>query len=241
MKRIVMISVWVMSAAISTRQAEAQSFNKTLEKYTVSLEDEFASIDEGRKEKLKDIADYIIESKASHGESKLLFVCTHNSRRSHFSQLWMQTAANYYGVNGILTYSGGTEATAANIRAIGALERAGFKISVSKRSNDNHVYEVYLGDGLGTSLLFSKVYSDKHNPEEAFGAVMVCSDADKSCPVVFGAENRISLPFDDPRYYDDSPSEQEKYDETCRLIATEMFYAMSLVKKMEVIQAEKLK
>jgi hypothetical protein len=59
---------------------------------------------------------------------------------------------------------------------------------------------------------------------------MVCSDADQACPIVYGAEERISLPFEDPKAYDGTADEIEEYDKTCRLIATEMFYVMSLVK-----------
>ncbi len=241
MKHFFLNVTWSIALILLSHQAMAQSFNKNLQKYSVSLEEDFASMDAERKKKLQDIADYIIQSKSNQEDSKVLFVCTHNSRRSHFAQIWLQTAAYYYGVDDILTYSGGTEATAANERAMDALKRAGFTVATSNRKDDNHVYAVSQGPGFGSDLLFSKVYGDKNNPQERFGAVMVCSDADKSCPVVHGADARISLPFDDPRYYDNTPSEKEKYDETCRLIATEMFYAMSLVKEKEVTQAEKLK
>ncbi len=241
MKKVPLIIVWAISLVFFSHQALAQPFNKNLQDYSVSLEKDFDSIEQQRKGKLADMAEYIVQSKSDQGNSKVLFVCTHNSRRSHFAQIWLQTAAYYYGVDDILTYSGGTEATAANERAMDALKRAGFTVSASKRKDDNHVYMVSQGKGFGSNLLFSKQYSDKTNPQEEFGAVMVCSDADKSCPVVFGADARIPIPFDDPRYYDNTPSEREKYDETCRLIATEMFFAMSLVKEKEMIQAEKLR
>jgi protein-tyrosine-phosphatase len=241
MKKIIVVSVGVMTYLMFTNQLVAQTFSKNLQAYSISLEDDFNTIEEARKEKLEQMANYMVQSKNSHGSSKLLFVCTHNSRRSHFSQIWMQTAAYYYGVDKIDTYSGGTEATAANKRAMDALKRAGFSVSSSKRNDGNHVYMVSQGPDFSSNLLFSKKYSNQNNPQEEFAAVMVCSDADKSCPIVYGAEDRISLPFDDPRYYDDTPSEKEKYDETCRLIATEMFYAMSLVKEMEVQKHEQSK
>ena len=180
MKKALFISAWVLTNVLFTQQIFAQKFNKNLQEYSISLEDDFNSIEDSRKEKLEDIANYIVQSKSSQGDSKVLFVCTHNSRRSHFAQMWLQTAAYFYGVDGILTYSGGTEATAANERAMDALERAGFSISSSKRSDDNHVYVVSQGTGFGTNLLFSKVYGDRQNPQKEFGAVMVCSDADKS-------------------------------------------------------------
>lgn len=241
MKKAIFISAWVLINVFFTQQILAQKFNKSLREYSVALEDDFNSIEDSRKEKLESLANYIVQSKSSLNESKVLFVCTHNSRRSQFAQIWLQTAAYYYGVEGIVTYSGGTEATAANKRAIDALERSGFSVTSSERSDGNHMYVVSQGKDFGTNLLFSKVYDDSQNPQKGFGAVMVCSDADKSCPILHGAEDRISLPYDDPRHYDNTPAEKEKYDETCRRIATEMFYAMSLVKAKEVMQAEKLK
>ena len=33
---------------------------------------------------------------------------------------------------------------------------------------------------------------------------MTCSQADKTCPVVKGAETRIAIPYDDPKEYDGS-------------------------------------
>jgi hypothetical protein len=67
---------------------------------------------------------------------------------------------------------------------------------------------------------------------------MVCSDADKSCPIVEGATDRFSLPYDDPRYYDGTPSEEKMYDATVEEIGLEMFYLVSqnkqeLIYKME--------
>jgi hypothetical protein len=35
---------------------------------------------------------------------------------------------------------------------------------------------------------------------------MVCSEADKSCPSVDGAELRVGMPYDDPKYFDGTPS-----------------------------------
>jgi hypothetical protein len=209
----------------------AQTFNKELQAYASSLEEGFATIDANRRQTLTELADYIQESVSGNGQSKLLFVCTHNSRRSQFAQVWLQAASYFYDVDDVVTYSGGTEATAANERAIAAMTRAGFSVSSTSKSDGNHRFEVSAGKGFFPCQLFSKVYGDAHNPQERFAAIMVCSDADEACPFVSGAEERISLPFDDPKAFDGTPEESDQYDKTCRLIATEMFYAMSLVKK----------
>jgi arsenate reductase len=210
----------------------AQKFTRELQEYVSSLQDDFSSIAADRKEKLAMMADYITQSEYDHGQSKLLFVCTHNSRRSQFAQVWLHTASVFYVVKNILTYSGGTEATAANERVISALERAGFSVNSYSTSDGNHRYEVSPGEGYPPDVLFSKLYSDTRNPREKFAAIMVCSDADQACPIVVGAEERISLPFDDPKAYDGTPEEADQYDKSCHLIAIEMFYAMSLVKEI---------
>ncbi len=200
--------------------------------YADTLETDFDSIKENRKKQLAGIADYIKRSVSTGEQGRLLFVCTHNSRRSQFAQVWMQTAAWHYRVDNILTYSGGTEATAANERVISALERAGFVISATSRADGNHLYEVDSGSGHDPVLLFSKLFSDPFNPQERFVAIMVCSDADEACPFVYGAEQRTSLPFDDPKQFDGTPSEASQYDISCRQIGVQMFYAMSLVKEL---------
>ena len=46
---------------------------------------------------------------------QLMFVCTHNSRRSHISQQRAQASAAYLNVDNVQTFSGGTEATAFNM------------------------------------------------------------------------------------------------------------------------------
>ena len=65
-----------------------------------------------RKTLLDDLTDYVITQTAAGSPVRLIFICTHNSRRSHMAQLWAQTAAAYHGVAAIETFSGGTEATA---------------------------------------------------------------------------------------------------------------------------------
>lgn len=75
----------------------------------------------------------------------------------------------------------------------------------------------------------SKEYNDPVNPSEKFAAIMVCSDADESCPFVSGAEDRVSISYDDPKAFNDNEKESAEYDKTSLLIATEMAYVMYLV------------
>lgn len=202
------------------------SVAKNIEVYTK----EFDQIPEDRKDALKQIA-LFVKSKVDAGESaELIFICTHNSRRSHISQIWAQAAAAYYGVPNVVAYSGGTEATAFNPRAVKAMEEVGFKI---KKTSDgpNPVYEVRFADDGIAIKAFSKKYDGEGNPKNGFAAVMTCSQADKSCPFVRGATDRISTPYDDPKEFDGTPEEAAKYAERVHQIGREILYAFSLVKR----------
>jgi arsenate reductase len=185
-----------------------------------------AAIPAERKESLGYIADFIKERKSTGATADLTFICTHNSRRSHLSQLWAATAAWHAGLDHVRTYSGGTEATAFNPRAVAAVERAGFH--VVKPEGKNPVYEVSFAPNAPAARCWSKPYDDPANPSKDFCAVMTCSEADKNCPIVFGALDRISLPYNDPKEADGTPVEAERYDERCLQIAAELWYAMQL-------------
>lgn len=201
-----------------------------LQVYTQSVTIDYASIPDERREALKEIASFVNSQTAAKNAAKLMFICTHNSRRSHLSQIWAHVAAKYYHINNVKTYSGGTEATAFNPRAVEALKRAGFKID--KISDDkNSVYRVKFNDTDTAIAAFSKKYDDISNPQSNFCAIMTCSQADKVCPFVKGQSSRVSLPYEDPKVFDGTPEESKMYDERCKQIATEMFYIFSMVKK----------
>jgi hypothetical protein len=46
---------------------------------------------------------------------------------------------------------------------------------------------------------------------------------------VFGAEDRFSLPYRDPKEADNTPEEASRYSERCRQIARELLYMASLL------------
>jgi len=210
--------------------AGAQKFNKKLQKYSESSVTEFGLISSDRIQLLNEIAGQLTVDLKKYKEVQPLFICTHNSRRSHMAQLWLQTASEFFGISSIKPYSGGTEATVFNKNAVEALKRAGFTFSqVDVEGQLGFI--VSKGESGEERLMFSKKFDDKVNPKKNFFAIMVCSEADESCPLIPGADKRFSLPYDDPRYFDNTPSYEIKYDETCRLISREMFYIMSEVKK----------
>jgi len=178
---------------------------------------------------LKKLAEEIEKEYNSDLRVKLNFICTHNSRRSIMCQLWAQTAAYVHDISNIFCFSGGTEESAFNPRSVKALRKAGFNIE-QKDKSENPVYHVSFSESEAYLRIFSKDYNEESNPQEDFIAVMTCSDADESCPVVFGATHKYSVTYKDPKKYDDTPKEEEIYDERTYQIAVEMFYLFSIIK-----------
>lgn len=196
-----------------------------LQQYIQQFQNEAELIPETRKTQLEQLASYL--SNEQEQEFLLNFICTHNSRRSHISQIWAATAAYHYGLTGVKTFSGGTEATAFNPRAVAAMKRAGFDIK--NPGGENPQYEVTYADDAEELICFSKAYDDGSNPQRDFAAIMTCSQADEDCPFIPGASWRLALTYDDPKEADDTPEEQSRYDERVWQIGREIFYAFSLV------------
>ena len=175
-------------------------------------------IPENRKVILDKFKDYI-QNKLEIGETpRLNFICTHNSRRSQFSQIWAQTAAAFFAID-VECFSGGVELTAFNERAVASILRCGFK--VEKEDEINPKYTVYYDTKSKPIVAFSKLFDDTPSP---FAAVMTCAHADENCPFIHAAECRIPVRYDDPKAFDDTALEAEKYDERSIQIASEMFY-----------------
>ena len=189
---------------------------------------DFDKIPDSRKRALHDMARFI-EKKMEAGETAaLMFICTHNSRRSHIAQLWAQAAAAYYGITNVIAYSGGTEVTAFNLRAVKTMQALGFRITQTTTS-ENPVYEVRFSDNVPLMKVFSKKYDDQQNPGINFGAIMTCSHADQNCPFVNGAEIRLSMSFDDPKDFDGTPEEAAMYKERAYQIGREILYSFSQI------------
>ena len=200
--------------------------NQQLSNYLQKVQEEVKNLPSDRTMVLDEIVGYVVSTE----HPKLNFICTHNSRRSHLSQLWAQTLANAFEIS-VETFSGGTEATAFNPNAVAAMERAGFRITAE--SDQNPKYQVYYDEAKAPIVAFSKRYEDPPNPTGGFAAIMTCSEADADCPVVFGADRRIKLFYEDPKIADGTPEEAKRYDERCRQIAVEMSYIFQKIKDEE--------
>ena len=187
------------------------------------------SVSEERKAVLKPLADYIQNKVDSNQEIRLNFICTHNSRRSHLSQIWAQTMAFHFNIKNVFCYSGGTEATAMFPKVAETLTNQGFEIQ--KISDiENPVYAVKFDENQHSIICFSKTYFDEFNPKTNFSAIMTCNNADEGCPIVFGAEVRFPIKYDDPKAFDGTELMNEKYAERSLQIASEMYYVFSQIK-----------
>lgn len=179
-----------------------------------------------RKELLLRLVDFIHNQLTEEGEVHLNFICTHNSRRSHISQIWAAAAATHFGLPNVHTYSGGTEATAFQSRAIAAMQRAGFKITTEDAEASNPVYTVLFSAQHPGTQAWSKTFDDEANPKQKFAAVMTCSDADQNCPFVPGTSLRLPLTFEDPKVADGTSFESVRYDQSVREIGKEVLWVM---------------
>ena len=187
------------------------------------------SVPNERKEVLKPLIDYIQNKVNSNEEIRLNFICTHNSRRSHLSQIWAQTMAFHYGIQKFFCYSGGTEATAMFPKVGETLVNQGFQIQKISSEN-NPVYAVKYNMNSHSIICFSKTFDDAFNPESKFAAIMTCSSADENCPFIAGAEVRLPIRYEDPKAFDGTDVMNEKYEERSLQIASEMYYVFSQIK-----------
>jgi len=187
----------------------------------------FRELPTERKEILEKISSYIKNTTSTGEDANLVYVCTHNSRRSHLGQVWSAVAAAYYGIANVKTFSGGTEATAFNPNAIKALISAGFSVKKASESI-NPVYEVYFAEDRFVTC-FSKIYNDAGNPSQKFAAIMTCSDAEENCPFIPGCDLRIGTTYHDPKAFDNTLLQDEKYTERSNQIAMECLYVFSIL------------
>ena len=185
-------------------------------------------ISDDRKSILQPLIEYIQTKISNQQELRLNFICTHNSRRSHLSQVWAQAIALHFELKNVFCYSGGTAATALFPLVAKTLEKYGFKVSVISEGI-NPVYSIKYDKNEHPIIGFSKTYDDNFNPQSEFAAILTCSQADAGCPFIAGAEKRIPVTYDDPKEFDGTPQQEAKYQERSLQIATELFYVFSKI------------
>ncbi|MBY5958605.1 protein-tyrosine-phosphatase [Membranicola marinus] len=187
------------------------------------------TISEERKAILQPLTDFIQLKVLNNEAVRINFICTHNSRRSHLAQVWAQTLAFHFNIKSVFCYSGGTEATALFPMVVKTLKNSGFQINAMSES-ENPIYSIKYSENTHPIIGFSKRVEDDFNPKSEFAAVMTCDSANEACPFVLGAESRIPITFEDPKIFDDTPQQAEKYQERSLHIATELFHVYSQIK-----------
>lgn len=208
----------------------APGFYRPVQSYLEQRAGEFDQIPPERQAELKKLANYVKDRTMAGKPTRLTFICTHNSRRSHLSQIWASAAADFYHIPAVESFSGGTEATAFNPRAIAAIERAGLLVEKTEVGK-NPRYAVRYCATTTPLICFSKLYKDAPNPKDDFCAVMTCSQADRNCPRVEGSSLRVAVPFEDPKIADGTAEEAATYDERCRQICREMLFVFAQVRE----------
>lgn len=209
-----------MSITKSTMFSEIEQVIKGLNPQTISTE---------RKAILQPLTEFIQSKVSNQQDVRINFICTHNSRRSHLSQVWAQTLAFHFNIKNVFCYSGGTESTALFPMVAETLRNSGFQIKTISKS-ENPVYSIKYTYNQHPIIGFSKRLDDDFNPKSEFVAIMTCDSANEACPFVSGAEKRIPITFEDPKAFDNTPQQAEKYNERSLQIATELFYVFSQIK-----------
>ncbi|MBB1151427.1 protein-tyrosine-phosphatase [Empedobacter falsenii] len=182
-----------------------------------------------RKAVLQPFIDYIQQKVDCKQTVNINFICTHNSRRSHLSQVWAQVAAAYFNIPNVQCYSGGTEVTALFPKVAETLMSQGLNIQIIA-DNSNPIYAIKYDENTQSIIGFSKKYDDIFNPTSQFVAVLTCSQADGGCPFIPGAEKRIPITFEDPKISDGTAQQMEVYKQKSIEIASEMLYVFSQIK-----------
>ena len=186
-------------------------------------------VSDERKEVLKPLINYIQNKVDQKNPIRLNFICTHNSRRSHLSQIWAQTMAFHFGINTVFCYSGGTETTAMFPKIAETLNNQGFEI-LQLNETQNPIYAIKFSYNEPAIICFSKTFDDSFNPKSEFAAIMTCSSADEGCPFISGAEQRFPIRYNDPKEFDGTDLMNKKYSERSLEIATEMYFVFSNIK-----------
>jgi len=176
-----------------------------------------------RKKILDDIALTLHSEIKERNEVSVVYLCTHNSRRSHFAQVWGHIASVMYNFPEVIAYSGGTVATACHPNTISALKHIGFEVKCDNPEAENPLYRVYYNEEDYVEC-YSKANTDDSVPQSDFIAIMTCSDSDDNCPLVPGAKIRYSTTFDDPGEFDAADDAIDHYVERSLQIGTEAIY-----------------
>jgi arsenate reductase len=141
------------------------------------------TISKERKTILKSLVEFIQNKVDANQKVDINFICTHNSRRSHLSQVWAQVLSAHFEIPKVFTYSGGTIATAMFPKVVETLRVQGLEI-FPLSEGDNPIYGIKYAKNAHPDIGFSKTYDHTFNPTSQFATIMTCSHADAECPFI---------------------------------------------------------
>lgn len=209
-----------MKQLVSDKTPQSRKdMNAKLRTHADLLSTQFDLIEEQHRKPAEQLVAWVVKNYKAGKPLGVIVLCTGNTRRSMLGATMGNVAAAYSGLPDVRFHSGGTEQDAINPRTIATLKEIGLDIEPTgkeggrgKKGAENPIYRVRWGKGLETTE-FSKVYTDPSNPQENFAAIVVCSEAETTCPNVTGATARIPALYLDPKAFDGAPFEAAKYAE----------------------------
>lgn len=204
------------------------SLRPELDRFLIERSAEATWIPSERRTRLEALADYLRAAAGQDEDARLVFVCTHNSRRSQIAQAFAWALTVRSGKDALSVFSAGTEVTAVALPVDRALAVAGFRVERAQ-GDRNPVVSLRCAEDGPTLGLFSKPLVHASLPTADFCAVMTCSDADARCPVVLGATTRIALPYEDPKAHDGTAREAQAYAQCSQEIGRELAFAFARI------------
>ena len=157
---------------------------------------------------------------------EVMFICTHNSRRSQMSQAWTTAIAHALGLQ-LTVSSGGTGPTGVHRSVSRALREHGFE--VDETSPESCRWLVEFAPGAPPIELWSKRWDAAGNPRQNFVTIANCAAAEESCPTIPGALGRLAMLYEDPKVSDGTERELETYLSVCRQIGMEISWVLGEV------------
>jgi hypothetical protein len=232
----------VRHALDSDRPASRDRLDPRVRAHAEWLTTSYDLIDEPHRQAGAKLVEWLVSNHRTGEPLHVTVICTGNSRRSMLGAVLGNIASAYHGLPEIRFHSGGTAPSAFNRRTIATLQAIGVDIEPTgseaprgEPDTPNPIHRVRWGSSRpGEPPLemteFSKTYQDPANPSTGFAALLVCGEADAACPAVIGASVRISMPYLDPKLFDDSPYEAQKYAERRDDIGRLMLSVLSQVR-----------
>ena len=180
-------------------------------------------ISENRHVLLESIANAIVKVLRQKQPVCLHYISTYNSRSSQISQVWSSYASNYYQLNHIENFSGGTEVTAFHRNTVKTLQKVGFTFKILEFSHQNPKYSITYHHYKKPIIVFSKLYNHEL-PIFPFIAITTNANEREDSLCIPEAIQNFEMPFKNLKSLDNSIYKTEKYLAVNKQIAGEIHF-----------------